>query len=86
VSVKGIPAKKVLLLHFAVDKEHSNSYELWKKMGSPANPTAEQISELEKSGQLQMIGSPTWVNVTNGELEIDLSLERQGVSLLKLGW
>jgi xylan 1,4-beta-xylosidase len=86
VSVKGIPAKKLLVFHFAVDKEHSNSYELWKKMGSPAHPTSEQISELEKSGQLQMAGSPTWVNVTNGELKIDLSLERQGVSLLKLDW
>ena len=86
VNIQGMTAKKVLLFHFAVDKEHSNSYERWKKMGSPANPTVEQISELEKSGQLQMIGSPTWVNVTNGELKIDLSLERQGVSLLKLGW
>ena len=86
VNIQGMTAKKVLLFHFAVDKEHSNSYERWKKMGSPANPTAEQINELEKSGQLQMVGSPTWVNVTNGEVKIDLSLERQGVSLLKLGW
>ena len=86
VNVKGLTAKKVLLFYFAVDKEHSNSYEAWKKMGSPAHPTAEQISELEKSGQLQMAGSPIWVNVTNSEIKIDLSLERQGVSLLKLDW
>ncbi len=86
VNVKGLTTKKVLLFYFAVDKEHSNSYEAWKKMGSPAHPTAEQISELEKSGQLQMAGSPIWVNVTNSEIKIDLSLERQGVSLLKLDW
>ena len=86
VNIQGMTAKKVLLLQFAVDQEHSNSYERWKKMGSPAHPTAEQISVLEKSGQLEIAGSPIWVNVVNGELKIDLSLERQGVSLLKLGW
>ncbi len=86
VNVKGMTAKKVLLLHFAVDQEHSNSYETWKKMGSPAHPTAEQISVLEKSGQLEMAGSPKWIDVVNGEIKIDISLERQGVSLLKLDW
>jgi len=86
VHLKGIPAKKILLYHYSIDSEHSNSYEAWKKMGSPKNPTQEQIKELEKSGQLQMLGSPEWINITNGETKIELDLQRQGVSLLKLDW
>jgi len=36
VRIKNIPAKKVLLQHYRIDDEHSNSYEAWKKMGSPS--------------------------------------------------
>jgi xylan 1,4-beta-xylosidase len=86
VQIKGLTAKQVLLHHYRIDSEHSNSYELWKKMGSPQNPSAAQIAELEKSGQLQMLGSPQWIKITNGETNIKLELPRQGVSLLKLDW
>jgi xylan 1,4-beta-xylosidase len=86
VQIKGLTAKQVLLHHYRIDSEHSNSYELWKKMGSPQNPSAAQIAVLEKSGQLQMLGSPQWIKITNGETNIKLELPRQGVSLLKLDW
>src|SRR5205823_5936144 len=48
LSVKSIPSQKILLTHYRVDQEHSNSFTAWKKMGSPQNPTAEQIAMLEK--------------------------------------
>jgi xylan 1,4-beta-xylosidase len=86
VQVKKLPAQKVLLTHYRIDKNHSNSYEVWKKMGSPKNPTAEQYAELEKAGQLEMLGSPQWISSKNGETTIQLALPRQGVSLLKLEW
>jgi xylan 1,4-beta-xylosidase len=86
VQLKGIPAKQIFLHHYRIDDEHSNSYELWKKMGSPQNPSAEQIKELEKAGQLHMTGSPEWVGVNKGEVYIKFTLPRQGVSLLKLAW
>ena len=33
----GIPAgvNKVLLQHYRIDETHSNSYTVWKEMGSP---------------------------------------------------
>ncbi|WP_223808950.1 GH39 family glycosyl hydrolase [Rufibacter hautae] len=86
VRISGVPAKKVKLTQYLIDSEHSNSYELWKKMGSPKNPTAIQIKELEKAGQLQMLGSPRTVSVINGKAVVDMKLERQGVALLKLQW
>jgi xylan 1,4-beta-xylosidase len=58
VSFKGIAPQIVLLTHYRIDQEHSNSYTTWLKMGSPKTPSAEQITEIEKAGQLQMLGSP----------------------------
>jgi xylan 1,4-beta-xylosidase len=61
ISVKGLPTGKVALLHYRIDKENSNAYEVWKTMGSPKQPTAEQIAILEKAGQLQLLTSPEWI-------------------------
>lgn len=86
VTIKGIPAKQVQLHHYRIDDQFSNSYEAWKKMGSPQNPSPAQIAELEKAGQLQLYTSPQWSNTTNGELLIKMQLPRQAVSFVKLTW
>jgi xylan 1,4-beta-xylosidase len=86
VSVKAVPSQKVLVTHYRVDQQHSNSYTAWQKMGSPQHPTAEQLAALEKAGQLEMLGSPQWVTIKNGEAIIDFDLPRQGISLIKMTW
>jgi xylan 1,4-beta-xylosidase len=86
VSIKGLPSQMVLLTHYRIDQEHSNSFTTWKKMGSPQNPTSAQIAELEKAGQLQMLGSPQWVKVKDGAVINQFNLPRQGVSLIKMTW
>ncbi|PWK24432.1 xylan 1,4-beta-xylosidase [Arcicella aurantiaca] len=86
VNLKGFPAKQVNFHHYRIDNENSNSYEVWKKMGSPENPTKEQIAILEKAGQLTLLTSPSYVKTQNGELKMTISLPRQGVSLLKFDW
>ncbi len=86
VNVKNIPADRVLVTHYRIDDEFSNSYSVWKSMGSPQNPTREQFEILERSGQLQMYTSPAWTDVSDGRFSLDFSLPRQGVSLVKLTW
>jgi len=86
VTIRGIPAAKALLQHFRIDQEHSNAYTVWKKMGSPQQPAPQQVSELEKAGQLQPLSSPEWVHTENGTAVIRMQLPRQGVSLLKFYW
>ena len=84
--IKGIPAGKVKITQFRVDKDHSNSYEVWKEMGSPQSPSPEQYSELEKSGMLGMYGKNAKGKVKNGALQISTSIQRQGVGFLKIEW
>jgi xylan 1,4-beta-xylosidase len=86
VNLKGFTAKQVNFYHYRIDNENSNSYEVWKKIGSPENPTNEQIAILEKAGQLTLLTSPSYVKTINGELKLNISLPRQGVSLLKFDW
>ena len=86
VSITGLKATSVTLTQYLVDATHSNSYEAWKKMGSPQNPTKEQIATLEKAGMLESVGKPQKLSVKNGNLTINTSLARQGVALLKLDW
>ena len=86
VQLKGLPNQQVLLQHYRIDSSHSNSYEVWKNMGSPASPSAEQISQLEKAGQLQLIGSPEWIKPRNGQATISMFLPRQAVSLIRFDW
>lgn len=86
VNLKGLPIQTTLNVHhYRIDDENSNSYEVWKKMGSPENPTPEQYAVLEKAGQLTLLTSPTYVR-TNGMMRMALKLPRQGVSLLKFDW
>ena len=86
VHMQGLPEGQVLLHHYRIDKENSNSYQLWLEMGSPQNPTAEQIKELEEAGQLELLTSPQWLKVKNGKAVVNMDLPRQGVSLLKMDW
>jgi len=81
-----VEVPKALLTHYRIDNKFSNSYEVWKAMGSPQHPSKEQIEILERNGQLQMFTSPEYVNITNKGLNVVFELPRQGVSLIKLDW
>lgn len=85
-TINGIPSKKVRITQYRVDRDHSNSYEVWKKMGSPQNPTPEQYTELEKAGMLKMYGKPVTGKTKNSTLFLDTPLQRQGVGFIKIAW
>ena len=86
VAIEGVPATAVALTLYRIDNEHSNSYEVWKKIGSPQNPTPEQIKTLEKAGQLHTWVSLKKLKVTGGKLVVNISMPQQAVTLLKLDW
>jgi len=84
LKLKGVAARRVVAEHYRIDAEHSNSYEVWKKMGSPQTVSAEQYSQLEAAGKLQLLEAPKKMETTGGELTISFQLPRQGVSLIRL--
>ncbi|MBC8054799.1 MAG: beta-xylosidase [Sphingobacteriaceae bacterium] len=86
VTIANIPSKKFTLTHYRIDDKHSNSYELWKKMGSPQNPNKAEITALEEAGQLKTLGKTQKVKTKTGNYQLSIALPRQGVSLLKIDW
>lgn len=86
INIKGIPAEKATLIHYRIDSEHSNSYEVWKKMGSLQNPTPDQIVTLEKAGKLETLSEPSEIKITNTKTTIKIQLPRQAVSLLRISY
>jgi xylan 1,4-beta-xylosidase len=88
LSVQGLSAnvQRVLMKHYRIDASHSNAYSVWKGMGSPQEPTADQQRQLEAAGQLQLFGSPNWLWNESGEISIEFDLPRQAVSLIRLEW
>lgn len=86
LKVTGIDAGKVLVHHYRIDQQFSNSFEKWKAMGQPQQVTAEQYAELESAGQLQLYTSPEWKEAKNQNIVLKFDLPRQGVSLIQLTW
>jgi xylan 1,4-beta-xylosidase len=88
MAIRGIPAGvvRVLVRRYCVDQTHSNSYTAWKSMGSPQKPTPEQYTALGGAGQLEMGGSPQWVDANDGRIETKFALARQAVTLVQVSW
>jgi len=85
VEITGVPSRQISITEYRIDHEHANSYEAWKKMGSPQNPTPAQIKALEEAGELKTTGKGR-KTVNEGNVNLPLTLPRQGVLLLSLDW
>jgi xylan 1,4-beta-xylosidase len=86
LSIAGLPRGRVLVQHFRVDDRFSNSYETWKRMGSPGQPSPDQYALLEAAGQLQSVKSPRWETLADGPLLASFDLPLHGVSLILVTW
>lgn len=88
ISFEGLPlgVRRALVRHYRVDARMSNAYAVWKVMGSPQQPSAEQYARLVAAGQLQLLSSPEWVEAEGGRARLRFELPRQGLSLVQLSW
>jgi xylan 1,4-beta-xylosidase len=88
VKIEGLPhgVSRMLLEHWTVDREHSNSYTAWQTMGAPQNPSAMEYGRLKAAGQLQLRESPRWVTAEGNAVEIAFPQPVQGLSLIDLTW
>jgi xylan 1,4-beta-xylosidase len=86
--IRGLPkqARSGLMEHYRIDSSHSNAFALWKKLGSPQSPSPEQFDQFEAAGQLQLLGSPAWVPILQGNVHLQFALPRQALSLVRIAW
>lgn len=87
ITVEGMGSvTKAMVTQYRIDSEHSNSFEAWKKMVSPQQPTQEQITLLKKSGQLTQLEPAKTVTIKKGQYVMNMLLPRQAVSFIQLNW
>ena len=86
--ISGLPklTHRVLVTQYRIDGRHSNAYPLWQAMGSPPHPTSAQTAELKARDGLEGLASPTWMEVTDGQLKLTSALPPQSVTLFQLRW
>jgi xylan 1,4-beta-xylosidase len=75
-----------VLEHFRIDSVHSNAFAAWIRMGSPQSPSGEQVAQLHKEGQLQLLDPPKSVSIEKGSVHLQFGLPRQSISLVRLTW
>lgn len=87
LNVSGMPADaaRVRVRHSRIDEQHSNSYTLWKQMGSPQQPTEQQYVDLESAGHLHTLGGVLWMNRKSAE-SLRFSLPSEALSLIEISW
>jgi xylan 1,4-beta-xylosidase len=87
LNVSGIPetARRVLVTHYRIDRQHSDSYTLWKQMASPEQPTEQQYQELENAGHLHTLTSPLWTDQKSAEA-LRFPLPSEALSLIQISW
>jgi xylan 1,4-beta-xylosidase len=74
------------LTEYRIDETHSNAFTTWQEMGAPPAPSVDEYRQLEKAGQLTLMGTPAKVEVKDSRFVTRLELPRQAVSLLVLEW
>ena len=84
LNLAGLPwnRREVRVQHYRIDQNHSNAFTAWQRLGSPAQPSAEQYRELEAAGKLASMSAPNTLQVQNGQAKLNFALPRQAVSLL----
>lgn len=88
LSVRGLAIQDGHLdaVEYRVDGQHSNAHTAWLDMGSPAQPTPQQLAVLRRAGELTPLGDPRTVAVSGGAAVVTTTLPRQAVSLFVLSW
>ena len=88
LEISGLPVEltgPVAVEHYRIDATHSNAFEAWKRLGSPAKPAPEQMTELIQAGQLARLeGVEAGTAEAKGNrLTCSIPLPRQAVALLQ---
>ncbi|WP_242123610.1 beta-xylosidase [Sphingobium sp. Sx8-8] len=88
ISLTGLPSAlrgQAKLTQYRVDRDHSNSYAAWLKMGSPIAPSDTQRASLLEAAQLATVDQGISLSpIGKKGATIDFRLPRQGVSLILL--
>ncbi|HVR19078.1 MAG TPA: hypothetical protein VMS65_05270 [Polyangiaceae bacterium] len=84
VSIPPAFGANAVVTHTRVDHEHGDAFTVWVSQGSPATPSAVQLSALKKAMDPVVVERERRVSVSDGTVSLSFDLPRFGISLLTL--
>ncbi|GAA1568711.1 beta-xylosidase [Kribbella karoonensis] len=81
--LRNLPAGDYRLRHLRIDADHSNSFSVWQGLGSPQDPTADELAAIHARQGLEEIDAESNLTV-DGTLTLELTLPLPSASLLVL--
>lgn len=85
VRVSGVPAESYSVEEYRIDADHSNAHTVWKALGSPQDPSDDELASIHARQGLETVGSAREVSAgDDGSLIITTRLPLPAVSLLVL--
>jgi xylan 1,4-beta-xylosidase len=84
VTVTGLDAAAYTLRHFRIDADHSNSHTVWAALGSPQDPSEDQLGAIKQRQGLEELEPPRDLEPGDGSVSLQVSLPLPSVSLLVL--
>jgi xylan 1,4-beta-xylosidase len=84
VQVPAAFGARVVVSNLRADDTHGDAYTLWVAQGSPAAPSAAQITALQQGMEPTLLEPARTVDVVAGVVALDFDLPRHGISLVTL--
>ena len=84
VSVPPAFGAKAVVTHTRVDDTHGNAFTVWVSQGSPATPSAMQLTALREAMEPVVLEPEHVVDVAGGAVSLSFDLPRFGISLMTL--
>jgi xylan 1,4-beta-xylosidase len=84
LTVRNLPSGSYRLRHYRIDADHSNSHTQWKSLGSPQDPTGDELAQITARQGLEEFEPARTVEAESGRLSLDVSLPLPAASLLVL--
>jgi len=84
LQLSAFPGSEAVVRHYRIDAGHSNTYEVWKSLGSPDWPDASALDLLHRSEGLQLLCEPYTKEAEEGVLSLKFTIPAHAVSLLEV--
>ena len=86
VQLEGLPFEgRAVVRHYRIDKEHSNAYAEWVRLGKPQDPSPAQIDRIKSRQGLELYAPLRTYDVSpDGALRLRFPLPVFGTSLLEI--
>lgn len=82
VRVSGLGAAPRTLRHYRIDAEHSNAHTVWARLGSPQDPTEDELRQIHDRMGLEEFEAARTVTAEGDVAELRLDLPLGAVSML----